>query len=127
MIKDRVKTDILILIRQEHVANVLMKIENHEFRKHQIPEVVQRFRIYDPQPISALAQVVLVSPVKRKDKIEGPATGLTQRRGVRCIYKSSENEGLGLPHSLTSRDPYIFVELRRTQDRRQTASSLVRW
>jgi predicted transcriptional regulator len=64
-----VRTDIVIAIRPQHVANIASGIKDHEYRKYLLPHAVRRFWIYETSPTSAITYVATVSHGKQPGEI----------------------------------------------------------
>lgn len=69
MVPATVKTDIIIAIRPQHVANIVRRVKNHEYRKYLIPHSVERFWIYETSPASAIKYVAIVSRGKQPGEV----------------------------------------------------------
>lgn len=69
MASNRGRTDIIIAIQPQHVANIISRVKDHEFRKYLIPQSVRRFWIYETSPASAIKYVAEVSAGKRPGEI----------------------------------------------------------
>ncbi|KAI0906138.1 hypothetical protein F4824DRAFT_364715 [Ustulina deusta] len=44
---DRIPTDVLLAIKAEHLANIVNKTKNHEYRKYRLPDGVERLWLYE--------------------------------------------------------------------------------
>jgi hypothetical protein len=69
MAPNTVKTDIIIAIRPQHVANIVRRVKNHEYRKYLIPYSVERLWIYETSPASAIKYVATISHGKRPGEV----------------------------------------------------------
>lgn len=78
MASKRGRTDIIIAIQPQHVANIVSRVKDHEFRKYLIPRSVRRFWIYETSPASAIKYVAEVSTGKRPGEI-------TDTKGLRNL------------------------------------------
>lgn len=67
------KSDIIIAIHPQHVANIVKRFKNHEFRKYLLPPQVQRLWIYETSPASAIKYVATISSGKRPGEIGDPS------------------------------------------------------
>jgi predicted transcriptional regulator len=63
------RTDILISIYPKHVANIVTRQKNHEFRKYLIPSTVERIWIYETAPISAIQYCAVIDPGKQPGEL----------------------------------------------------------
>jgi hypothetical protein len=59
------RSDILISVQPQHLANIVSRRKNHEFRKDLLPDSVKRMWIYETRPTSAVTYVATISPAKR--------------------------------------------------------------
>ncbi|EHK96384.1 hypothetical protein M7I_7883 [Glarea lozoyensis 74030] len=62
MTRETLRTDILISIYPNHVANMLTRQKTHEFRKYLIPPTVSRIWIYETAPVSAIRYCAVIEP-----------------------------------------------------------------
>ncbi|KAH8659542.1 hypothetical protein BGZ61DRAFT_311694, partial [Ilyonectria robusta] len=101
------KSDILISIHPQHVANIVSRVKNHEFRNYLLPAEVRRLWIYETSPASSVKYVATISAGKRPGEIQDP-TGLRNdefdegRREhlVKYAYEIHRLEALATPISL---------------------------
>ena len=61
--------DLIISIRPQHVANIVRRTKNHEFRNYLLPVSVRRLWIYETSPASAIRYVATISHGKRPGEI----------------------------------------------------------
>ncbi|KAH6973813.1 hypothetical protein BKA56DRAFT_526295, partial [Ilyonectria sp. MPI-CAGE-AT-0026] len=102
------KSDILISIHPQHVANIVSRIKNHEFRNYLLPAEVRRLWIYETSPASSVKYVATISAGKRPGEIQDPAglrndefdEGRLERR-VKYAYEIHKLEALEAPISLS--------------------------
>ncbi|KAK3903632.1 hypothetical protein C8A05DRAFT_14404 [Staphylotrichum tortipilum] len=101
------RTDILISIHPRHVANIVARVKNHEFRKYLLPSDVCRLWIYETRPASAVAYVATISPGKRPGEICDPSglrnDGFDEGRLenlAKYAYETRRLEALAVPLSL---------------------------
>lgn len=66
------KSDIVIAIHPKHVANIVSRVKNHEFRKYLLPAEVRRLWIYETRPASSVKYVATISAGKRPGEIRDP-------------------------------------------------------
>ncbi|PGH19867.1 hypothetical protein AJ80_03784 [Polytolypa hystricis UAMH7299] len=64
-----VKSDIIIAVHPEHVAKIILRVKNHEFRKYLLPPHIKRLWIYETSPASAIKYVATISPGKQPGEI----------------------------------------------------------
>ncbi len=101
------KSDIIIAIHPRHIANILSRVKNHEFRKYLLPAEVTRFWIYETSPASSVKYVATISPGKRPGEIHDPS-GLRNdefdegklEHLVKYAYEIRRLEALAAPISL---------------------------
>jgi hypothetical protein len=65
MALETLKTDIIISIHPQHVANIVSGAKDHEYRNYLLPHQVKRLWIYTTSPISAIQYVAEISHGKR--------------------------------------------------------------
>ncbi|PGH06432.1 hypothetical protein AJ79_06521 [Helicocarpus griseus UAMH5409] len=63
------KSDIIIAIRPEHVANIVSRGKNHESRKYLLPSRIKRLWLYETSPASTIKYVATISAGKRLGEI----------------------------------------------------------
>ncbi|KAI9809972.1 MAG: hypothetical protein M1826_003807 [Phylliscum demangeonii] len=61
---DALDTDVVLSIHPPHVANIISRTKNHEFRRYLLPSTVRRLWIYVTRPISAIRYVAIISAGK---------------------------------------------------------------
>lgn len=99
--------DLILSIRPQHVANIVSRVKNHEFRNYLLPVSVRRLWIYETSPASAIRYVATISHGKRPGEIQD-STGLRNDefdRGesagrVKYAYEILRLEELGEPLGL---------------------------
>jgi len=69
MTSHTIKTDIIISIHPPHVANIVRRTKNHEYRNYLIPHTVKRLWIYETSPVSAIKYVATISHGKRPGEV----------------------------------------------------------
>ncbi|KAH7019759.1 hypothetical protein EDB80DRAFT_207245 [Ilyonectria destructans] len=102
------KSDIIIAIHPKHVANIVSRIKNHEFRKYLLPAEVRRLWIYETSPASSVKYVATISAGKRPGEIHD-STGLRNdefdegrlEHRVKYAYEIHKLEALAAPISLS--------------------------
>jgi predicted transcriptional regulator len=102
------KSDIIIAIHPRHIANIVSRVKNHEFRKHLLPVEVSRLWIYETSPASSVKYVATISPSKRPGEIHDPS-GLRNdefdqgklEHLVKYAYEIRRLEALAAPVSLS--------------------------
>ncbi|KPM44969.1 hypothetical protein AK830_g1607 [Neonectria ditissima] len=67
------KSDIIIAIHPRHIANIVSRTKNHEFRKYLLPTEVRRLWIYETSPASSVKYVATISAGKRPGEIRDPS------------------------------------------------------
>ncbi|KAK0709987.1 hypothetical protein B0T26DRAFT_723724 [Lasiosphaeria miniovina] len=100
--------DIIISIHPQHVANIVSRAKNHEFRNYLLPADVTRFLIYETSPTSAIKYIATISRGKRPGDIRDPSGlrndefdgGLLEQRGVRYAYEIRRLDALATPITL---------------------------
>ncbi|KAK3687599.1 hypothetical protein B0T22DRAFT_132827 [Podospora appendiculata] len=65
--------DIIISIHPQHVANIVSRVKNHEFRSYLLPSTVKRLWIYETSPTSSIRFIATVSQGKRPGEIQDPS------------------------------------------------------
>lgn len=101
------KSDIIISIHPQHVANIVNCVKNHEFRKYLLPAEVRRLWIYETSPASAIKYIATISAGKRPGEIRDPSglrnddfdDGRLEHR-VKYAYEIQSLEELATPISL---------------------------
>ncbi|KAL2359578.1 hypothetical protein RJZ56_007570 [Blastomyces dermatitidis] len=63
------KSDIVIALHPQHVANIVLRVKNHEFRKYLLPPHIKRLWIYETSPASAIKYVATISAGKQPGEI----------------------------------------------------------
>ncbi|KAI9812830.1 MAG: hypothetical protein M1826_002751 [Phylliscum demangeonii] len=61
---DALDTDIVLSIHPHHVANIISRTKDHEFRRYMLPWTVRRLWIYETRPVSAIRYVAIISGAK---------------------------------------------------------------
>ncbi|KAJ4007602.1 hypothetical protein NW752_010268 [Fusarium irregulare] len=72
---DSVKTDILLAIRHEHLANIISREKNHEYRKYRLKDGVCRLWLYetaDGGGSSSITHIAVIPPNVRHEPGEVP-------------------------------------------------------
>ncbi|VUC24594.1 unnamed protein product [Clonostachys rosea] len=64
--------DIIISIHPEHVASIISRAKNHEFRNYLLPTSVKRLWIYETSPLSSIRYIATISHGKRPGEICNP-------------------------------------------------------
>lgn len=64
--------DLILSIRPQHVANIVSRVKNHEFRNYLLPVSARRLWIYETSPASAIRYVATISHGKRPGEIREP-------------------------------------------------------
>ncbi|KAH9907418.1 hypothetical protein F4778DRAFT_537471 [Xylariomycetidae sp. FL2044] len=67
------RSDIMVSLHPEHLAKILNKTKNHEFRAWKIPDQVYRVWIYTTKPAHELRYMCVLSPAKAPGEIEDEA------------------------------------------------------
>jgi hypothetical protein len=101
--------DLILSIHPQHVANIVTRVKNHEFRNYLLPVSVKRLWIYETSPASSIRYVATISHGKRPGEIRDPK-GLRNDefdRGdlegrVKYAYEILKLEELPKPYSLTT-------------------------
>ena len=101
--------DLILSIHPQHVANIVNRVKNHEFRNYLLPVSVKRLWIYETSPASSIRYVATISHGKRPGEIRDPK-GLRNDefdRGdlegrVKYAYEILKLEELPEPYSLTA-------------------------
>ncbi|KAK3361693.1 hypothetical protein B0T24DRAFT_113221 [Lasiosphaeria ovina] len=104
----RCQRDIIISIHPQHVANIVSRAKNHEFRKYLLPADVTRLLIYETSPTSAIKYIATISAGKRPGDIRDPSGlrndefdgGLLEQRGIRYAYEIRRLDALATPITL---------------------------
>jgi hypothetical protein len=65
------RTDIIISIHPEHLANIVSGTKDHEFRSYLIPHTVKRMWFYETKPSSSLKFMAVISNGRRPGDIDG--------------------------------------------------------
>ncbi|KAK0712185.1 hypothetical protein B0T21DRAFT_72996 [Apiosordaria backusii] len=102
------KSDIVIAIHPRHVANIVSRVKNHEFRKYLLPAEVRRLWIYETSPASSVKYVATISAGKQPGEIRDP-NGLRNdefdegrlEHLVKYAYEILRLEALTVPISLS--------------------------
>ncbi|KAK7397759.1 hypothetical protein QQX98_012873 [Neonectria punicea] len=102
------KSDIIIAIHPRHIANIVSRIKNHEFRKYLLPAEVRRLWIYETRPASSVKYVATISAGKRPGEIQDLSglrndefdEGRLEHR-VKYAYEIHKLEALAAPISLS--------------------------
>ncbi|KAL3425372.1 hypothetical protein PVAG01_02163 [Phlyctema vagabunda] len=101
-------TDILISIHPQHVAHIVARTKNHEFRKYLIPTTVTRMWIYETAPTSAVQYCVVIPP--------GKPPGALAEDDLEGLKNRQFNDGDTLkPGGSGSRYAYKILELYRLE------------
>ncbi|KAF4629019.1 hypothetical protein G7Y89_g9128 [Cudoniella acicularis] len=113
MAQETLRTDILISIYPKHVANIVARQKNHEFRKYLIPITVERMWIYETAPISAIRYCAVIDPGRQPGELaEDDLDDINNRKfndgetlkpggsGSRYAYKISKLYRLGSDFTL---------------------------
>ncbi|KAK7210043.1 hypothetical protein V2G26_017221 [Clonostachys chloroleuca] len=66
------RRDIIISIYPKHVANIVSRDKNHEFRNYLLPASVKRLWIYETSPLSSIRYIATISQGKRPGEICNP-------------------------------------------------------
>ncbi|KZT60343.1 hypothetical protein CALCODRAFT_429682 [Calocera cornea HHB12733] len=69
------RTDILISIKPEHMARIVSRVKDHEFRGYLIPPTVERMWFYVSSPQQSLAYVARVSGPKKPGELSTDGQG----------------------------------------------------
>lgn len=101
--------DLILSIHPRHVANIVSRVKNHEFRNYLLPVSVNRLWIYETSPASAVRYVATISHGKRPGEIREPG-GLRNDefdRGdlegrVKYAYEILKLEELESPYTLAT-------------------------
>ncbi|KAK3323883.1 hypothetical protein B0T19DRAFT_427142 [Cercophora scortea] len=72
MASTSLRSDIIISIHPQHVANIVSRVKNHEFRSYLLPSTVKRLWIYETSPASSIKFIATVSRGKRPGEIQDP-------------------------------------------------------
>lgn len=67
--KTNVKTDILMSIKPEHMANIATGVKNHEYRKYLLRASVRRIWFYTTHPHSRIEYVAQISPGRKPGEV----------------------------------------------------------
>lgn len=101
--------DLILSIHPRHVADIVSRVKNHEFRNYLLPASVDRLWIYETSPASAVRYAATISHGKRPGEIREPG-GLGNDefdRGdlegrVKYAYEILKLEELDTPYSLAA-------------------------
>lgn len=108
--------DLILSIHPRHVANIVSRVKNHEFRNYLLPVSVKRLWIYETSPASAVRYVATISHGKRPGEIREPG-GLRNDefdRGdlegrVKYAYEILKLEELDEPYTLATLKSYGWL------------------
>ena len=101
--------DLILSIHPQHVANIVNRTKNHEFRNYLLPLSVNRLWIYETSPASAIRYVATISHGKRPGEICEP-NGLRNdefdrgdlEKRVKYAYEILKLEELEKPYTLAT-------------------------
>lgn len=100
------RSDIIVSIHPQHVANIVNRRKDHEFRSWPIPDQVARIWVYETKPTSSLKYMASISAVKRPGEIlelEGLGnTEFNAGKGARYAYQILQLYELANPVSLAT-------------------------
>ncbi|KAI9736508.1 MAG: hypothetical protein M1818_006018 [Claussenomyces sp. TS43310] len=69
------RSDIFISLHPQHVASIVSRVKDHEFRSYALPKQVTRLWIYTTRPVSAVRYMAIIGPAKRPGEV-GTQSGL---------------------------------------------------
>ncbi|TAQ87499.1 hypothetical protein B7494_g4173 [Chlorociboria aeruginascens] len=64
-----IDSDIFISIHPQHVANIVNRTKDHEFRAYRLPPTVVRIWIYETKPVMTLKYMAAISSAKRPGEV----------------------------------------------------------
>jgi hypothetical protein len=70
------KRDILMSIKEPHIASIVSRIKTHEFRKYELPASFKRIWFYISSPIQRLSYVAVIGSVKKPGEISMEDEGI---------------------------------------------------
>jgi len=104
--------DIIISIHPQHVANIVSRAKNHEFRNYLLPPSVKRLWIYETSPTSAVKYVATISHGKRPGEIRDP-NGLRNDEFDRGDLEGRVKYGYEIRKLEELMSPYTLKDLKR--------------
>lgn len=70
---DRVYTDAVLTIKPEFMELIAKREKNHEYRKYELRDTVERIWLYVIAPVSAITHVITTSRPKKPGEVNDPS------------------------------------------------------
>ncbi|KJK73574.1 hypothetical protein H634G_11175 [Metarhizium anisopliae BRIP 53293] len=104
--------DIIISIHPQHLANIISRVKNHEFRNYLLPPSTKRLLIYETSPASAIRYVATISHGKQPGEI-CDSTGLRNDEFDRGDLEGRVKYGYEIRKLEEFPKPYSLDDLKR--------------